>query len=376
VLAGHVAAQAASPVTGSYRWDLPFGFPIPIVPVTNPMTTEKVRLGQHLFFDQRLSGNGQYSCASCHQPELAFTDGRPTAIGSTGEQHRRNSMALANVAFNATFGWASTNTSLEKQLERPLFLSDPVEMGMAGSEAQILTRLREVAGYRKCFRQAFPDLGDPFSIDSVIFALASYMRSLLSGRSSWDRLLYEDEQGALSSAARRGMRVFFSPQASCSECHGSFNLSGAVIHAGSPAVRKEFHNTGLYDVDGRGGYPDRDEGLRELNGDPIDSGKFRAPSLRNVAVTAPYMHDGSVADLREAVAHYAAGGRAWRDRSPPEDALLSRGVRGIQLDDEDIGDLVAFLESLTDDQFLRDPRHHDPGEPDTCQGSEPGRSAR
>jgi cytochrome c peroxidase len=349
---------------GGYRWDLPPGFPPPPVPADNPMNEAKVELGRRLFYDRRLSGNETQSCASCHEQARAFTDGRARAVGSTGESHRRSAMALVNVAYLPTLTWANPVLErLEEQALVPLFGESPVELGMAGREAELLARLGADARYRALFPAAFPGEDEPITVGNVAKALAAFQRTLLSGRSPYDRYA-TGEREALSPAARRGMELFFSERLECHHCHGGFNFTGAVVWEGK-APESLFANTGLYDVDGVGAYPAVDTGLFEVTLAPEDMGAFRAPTLRNVAVTAPYMHDGSIATLAEVIEdHYARGGRLVADgpdagdgRNNPRKSGL---VSGFTLTAEERDDLLAFLEALTDPEFLADPRFADP----------------
>ncbi|HEX8699652.1 MAG TPA: cytochrome c peroxidase, partial [Myxococcaceae bacterium] len=170
------------PTPEPYEWKLPAGFPDPAVPQDNPMNAPKVELGRHLFYDTRLSGNGTQSCASCHRQDRAFSDARATALGSTGEHHRRNSMSLANVVYAASLTWVNPVVpDLEAQALLPLFGEDPVELGLAGKEDLLLQRLNEDARYPKMFAAAFPEEKQPVSMGSVVKALAAFQRSLLSG---------------------------------------------------------------------------------------------------------------------------------------------------------------------------------------------------
>ena len=333
------------------------------MPADNPLTAEKVALGRRLFYDRRLSGDGGYACASCHRQELAFTDGRARAVGATGATLARSAMSLANAAYPATLAWDEPElTRLEDQALVPMLATDPVELGIAGREAEVLARLRADARYRELFAAAFPGDSDPFTLGHVTRALASFERTLLSGDSPYDRLLYRDDHGALPPAARRGMELFFSAELACAECHAGFNFSGPVRFAragGGPAVEPPgasftgFFNTALYDLGG-GAYPADNPGLVRRTGRPEDRGRFRAPTLRNVALTAPYMHDGSIATLGAVVDHYAAGGRAAGN--PGKDPRLA----GFAISEEGKADLVAFLEALTDRAFVTDPRLADP----------------
>ena len=339
----------------AFAFDLPAGFPAPRVPPDNPMTTAKVELGRRLFHDPRLSGPGTLACAGCHRPELAYTDGRAQAVGVAGDLHPRSSMSLANVAYSATLGWDDPALKrLEDQVLVPLLNTHPVEMGFAGNEAVVLRRLARNRGYADAFRRAFPGEDQPVSLENVSRALASFLRTLLSGDSPFDRWSRGAEVSALSADERAGARLFFSSRVGCAGCHSGFNLSGAVDYDGSAEPEPpHFHNTGLYDLDGHGAYPPLATGAHRLTGRAEDMGAFRAPTLRNVALTAPYMHDGSVGTLEEVIDHYAAGGRAPRPQSADADSVRDAQLRGFELSLEERAQLVAFLHALTDEAFVR-----------------------
>ena len=364
-VSGRAATVGAYRVpTGAFRWALPAGFPEPRVPADNPMTVAKVELGRHLFHDRRLSRDSSMSCSSCHQQGYAFSDPRVHPVGITGQAHPRTSMSLANVAYSPSLTWANLRMQhLEQQALVPMFGEDPIEMGMTGAEAELLRRLRDEPRYRALFPAAFPGERDPFVLANVTRAIAAFERTLLSGASAYDRF-HGGEAGAMSEAARRGETLFLSERLECFHCHGGFLFTGTVDHLGKANPEVEFHNTGLYNLDGRGAYPAPNVGLMESTGDPADMGSFKAPSLRNVAVTAPYMHDGSIATLAEVVAHYMAGGRTIT--SGPHagvgsaNPLKSAFVPGFTLTEGERADLLAFLESLTDPAFLADARFADP----------------
>ncbi len=348
-----------------FEWDLPPGFPVPSVPAANPMSAAKVELGRHLFYDQRLSVNGEAACASCHRQELAFSDGRSQAIGATGEVHPRGAMSLTNVAYNLGFAWADpTLASLEEQARVPMFNQTPVELGLEGSGEAMIRRLTADRRIEALFAAAFPQEQDRIRLDNVLKALAAFERTLISGNSAYDRWLYRDERAAVSEAARRGMRLFFSERLGCFKCHSGFNFSAAVTFDDASPRELEFHNTGLYNLGGKGAYPSSNRGLVEHTSRPRDMGRFRAPTLRNVAVTAPYMHDGSIATLPEVLDHYAAGGRSIESgplagvgRDNPYKSSL---VTGFSLTVREKEDVVAFLESLTDEDFLNNVQFGDP----------------
>jgi cytochrome c peroxidase len=344
------AAHSRSPIRSAspFTWHLPPGLPIPNVPADNPMNEAKVRLGRRLFYDTRLSGNGTFSCASCHQQAHAFTDARAHALGSTGQAHARSSMSLANVAYNASYGWADRSTrTLEKQMSVPMLNEHPIEMGLKGNEAAAVARIAADADDVALFREAFAGDPAPLTLSNTVKAIASFERTLMSASSPLDRYLYRDERDALTPEALRGMKLFFSDRLACARCHSGFNLSGPTTHEGATPVSPTFHNTGLYDVDGRGSYPAADRGLIDKTHVAADMGRFRAPTLRNIAVTAPYMHDGSVPTLEAAIAHYATGGIESRFKSPR--------LKPFDLSGTDAADLVAFLISLTDRDFLTNP---------------------
>jgi cytochrome c peroxidase len=336
-----------------WRWELPLGFPEPAVPADNPMSAAKVELGRHLFHDVRLSGTQTQSCATCHQQARAFSDGRARALGSTGELHPRSAMSLVNVAYGVRFGWADPDVkSLEQQVLVPLLNQTPVEMGAQGRTAEIEQRLAKTSLYPPLFAAAFPGDPAPIRLENIARAIASFERILISGGSAYDRRLFRDEREAMSASALRGMRLFFSKDLACSLCHAGVPLSGPAARAGVPPPEPRFHNTGLYDL-GLGRYPEGNEGLYRFTRTASDMGRFRAPTLRNIAVTAPYMHDGSLQTLEQVIDHYAAGGRA---HNPYRSELL----HGFAITPEQRADLVEFLRSLTDEAFLRDPRFADP----------------
>ena len=335
------------------------------------MTVEKVELGRRLFYEKTLSGNGTYACASCHHQALAFTDGLPAALGSTGQRHPRGAMSLANVAYAATLTWADPRmTRLEDQMLYPMFRTEPVELGLAPQDETFLKRIGSLADYAARFAAAFPMDTEPVTTRNICRAIASFERTLISGDAPYDRLVYKGDEAALSEAARRGMRLFFSDRLQCSRCHGGFTFSGPVAFEGLAPIPPTFHNTGLYNLGGTGLYPQDNTGLFGFTGKAEDMGKFRAPTLRNIELTAPYMHDGSIPTLEAVVAHYAEGGRtlvagpnAGVGRNNPHKSDL---IGGFTMDEGQRDDLVAFLKSLTDRTFIADPRFADPASVETA----------
>jgi cytochrome c peroxidase len=358
--------NAAGAGDKDYVWDLPRGFPKPRVPVTNPMSPAKVRLGCYLFYDKRMSVNGTQSCASCHRQELAFTDGRATALGATGQDHPRSAMSLVNVAYAGVLTWSDSKLrTLEEQALIPMLSDHPVELGLHGRVNLFLKQLPADRIYRSLFPQAFPENKDPFNLANVAKALAAFERTIISARSPYDRYYFGGERDAISDSAQRGQALFFDAESGgCSRCHGGFNFSDATVYQGSSDASIEFHNTGLYNMPGTFRYPWPNLGLYRQTRRLADVGKFKTPSLRNVELTAPYMHDGSVATLEEVLDHYAAGGRTipagpyagHGHDNPDRDARMT----GITLTAQNRQDLLAFLRSLTDTDVTRDPRFSNP----------------
>lgn len=360
------------PPTEEFAWDLPPDFPQPRVPEDNPMTEEKVELGRRLFYDQRLSGNQTQSCASCHQQALAFTDGRKVGLGSTGELHPRASMSLTNVGYQPVLTWMDPDeTSLAHQILTPLFGEDPVELGMAGMEEELLHRLRADEVYRTLFPEAFPDQDDPFTIDNVSKAVASFQRTLISGDSPADRFRRGD-QDALSESERLGRDLFFSEQPlasgdslGCFRCHGGVFFTGTFDHEGKGVAEILFDNNALYNLDENGSYPEPNTGLFSSTGIPEDMGHFKVPTLRNIALTAPYMHDGSVATLDEVIDHYAAGGRTiqsgpYAGSVGSENPHKSEFITGFTITAEERAAVLDYLRALTDEEFVTDSRFSNP----------------
>lgn len=366
MLAGCLAILAACtpPPSEDYQWDIPADYPRPAVPARNPMTPAKVALGRQLFFDVRLSRNSNQGCASCHQPQHAFSEPRQTAIGSTGERHTRNTLALVNVAYNTTFMWAHPGLrDIEAQTLIPLFGEDPVELGIAGHEREVLGRFDNDPGYQRLLNDAFPG-AEAFALQHVVDALACFVRSLVSFDTPFDHYAYGGQDDAMDETAIRGLNHFFSERFECHHCHGGLNFTASSTHRGDALPGATFHNTGLYNVGGDNAYPRQDQGLYELTEQPTDRGKFRAPTLRNVALTAPYMHDGSLADLGAVLDFYAAGGRNVRTGTYTGDgranAYKSQFVRGFDMTAQERDELLAFLHALTDRSFIERARLRSP----------------
>lgn len=302
---------------GKWSIALPLGLPEIPAPVDNPVTRPKIQLGKWLFFDRRLSENESLSCASCHIPERAFADNVTVSLGFKGRVGSRNTPALINVALQPYQFWDGRSTSLEDQALRPFENSQ--EMG-SGLET-VLQRLNQIPEYQEAFRKTFGSLA---TRESVAQALASFERTILSGNSPYDRYLAGDIQ-AMNARAMAGMRLFRG-KAHCHLCHQGYNLSDGL-----------FHNLGV----GWDGKRFTDEGRFLITGIAKDRGAFKTPTLRQVAQTGPYMHDGSLSTLQAVIEFYTRGGKS----NPHLDPL----VQPRQLTAEEKESLIEFLRSLTGD---------------------------
>ncbi len=348
----------------SYPWRVPANFPAPWEPKDNPTTAAKVELGRHLFYDVRLSENRTQSCASCHEQALAFTDGKAASVGSTGEAHPRSAMTLANVGYAASLTWANPLLlRLEDQALVPLFGERPIELGHTAPE-DVEARMSEAERYTDLFAAAFPESETLGTLEQIAFALAAFQRTLISGNSAFDRWQTTGADPKFGALEEKGYELFNSEKFECFHCHSGFNFSDHVYYTGKPFYEAPFHNTGLYNLDGEGAYPEPNTGVFDVTGKALHMGRFKAPTLRNVEVTAPYMHDGSIATLEEVLDHYAAGGRTIPSgpyqgvgsASPLKDSL----VVGFDATSEERDAVLAFLRSLTDEDFLADPAFSDP----------------
>jgi len=281
-------------------WSVPLGLDIYMpVPEDNPLTREKVALGRRLFFDRRLSLDRTLSCASCHHPKRAFTDGRAVAVGVLGRKGTRSAPTLVNRGYGASHFWDGRAPTLEKQVLEPILSAKELNMTFEEVAARV-------------------GMGP----EDVSRALASYVRSIRSGDSSFDRYLHGD-RNALSEQQRRGLNLFRG-KANCSACHVGPNFTD-----------EGFHNTGV-------AWRDRvllDAGRFTVTAKPVDRGAFKTPTLREVARTAPYMHDGSLATLEQVIDHYDRGGN-------PNPAL-DPDLRPLRLNPEEKQALIAFLRSLS-----------------------------
>ncbi|NTV10614.1 MAG: di-heme enzyme [Zoogloea sp.] len=354
-------AQAAE----DYDWKLPAWVPLPVVPADNPMSAAKVELGRRLFHDKRLSRDGSMACASCHVQRLAFSDGKRFPKGVTGEQVARSSMALVNVAYLPTLTWGNPNVkSLELQALTPLFGEHPTELGLVDREGKLYATLAADPDIRRLFAEAFPEVDGAINLSTLTKAIAAWERTLISVDAPYDRYRYGGDKKAISAAAKRGEQLFFGERLECYHCHGGFNFTDNMQHRRLAFPEWGFHNNALYNIGGTGAYPPDNPGLSQFSGKAEDDGKFRTPTLRNIAVTAPYMHDGSLASLREVIRHYAAGGRTLHGGPykgvGADNPNKSQLVSGFRISERETRDLIAFLKTLTDSGFLTDARFSDP----------------
>ena len=324
---------------------LPPGIGQPPVPEEYPVTAAKVQLGRWLFYEPGLSVTGELACAGCHHQERAFAGREAVETGALGHATPRNSPGLANLAWARVFTWANpVLESLETQAIVPLFGDTPVEMGAGLQPVDRLRDMLEEKPWPGLWAAAFN--GEAPGEDAwqrVTEALAAFQRALISLDSPYDRWLAGDHSG-WQEDQERGRRLFFG-RAGCSGCHSGPFLSLAWAGPPDPAIL--FRNTGLYVRSAP-----ENPGLAEFTLTTRDEGKFRIPSLRNVAVTAPYMHDGSLTTLEAVLDHYRRGGRPHPARDP--------AIVPLDLGDDEVDDLLAFLRSLTDPVFLSRPDFADP----------------
>jgi len=334
----------------------PLGLPALSIPATNPLTREKIDLGRRLFMDRRLSHNNTMSCAMCHVPEQGFTSYElGTAIGMEGRSLRRNSPTILNVGYHKSFFHEGREPHLEEQVWGPLLTK--VEMDMP-SIGYVVEKVRQLPEYKGMFEAAF---AGPVTTERIGQALASYERTLMSGNSRFDRWFYGGQQEALNAEEQRGFQIF-TGKGRCATCH----LIGEKT---ALFTDHKFHNTGLgwersmfpernsYKVQLAPGIfvqvmgallksfepPQADVGRYEVTIDPKDRWAYKTPILRNVAVTQPYMHDGSLSTLEDVVEFYDKGGIDNENKSP----LLAP----LKLDSQEKAALVAFLKTLTGDNI-------------------------
>ncbi len=307
----------------AFDWRLPAGVAPPPVPADNPMSEAKVALGRRLFYDADLSIDGTMSCATCHEQRHAFTDSNATHPGVHGDPGRRNIMTLANVGYFGSLTWGDPRVRrLEDQALIPVAGEHPVEMGFARQEHVLTARLASSACYQRMFADAFPEVKGEVSMATIGKALATFQRTLISFDAPYDQRK-RGETVAVSAEALRGETLFFGRRPGCASCHAGPSFTDAA----TGPLDKTFHRI---DLPFSG-----DQGLGDITGKDADKARFRTPGLRNVAVSAPYLHDGSAKTLRQAVRRHRVA---------------------TALNDAQVTDLVAFLDTLTDQRFIADKR--------------------
>ncbi len=312
--------------------------PAPTIPANNPLTQEGIDLGRKLFYEPILSGDGTQACASCHIQINSFTDPRQFSVGIDGSVGTRNAMPIFNVAWsiNQKFFWDGRAHSVENQALGPV--ENPIEMKNTWSNA--VSSIQATQDYPDLFKKAF---GSPnITKDFVVKAIAQFERTLISGNAPFDRYLMGDSD-AVSQSVINGFNVFMDPErGDCFHCHGSDT---------NPLwTDNKFHNNGMDETF-------TDKGLGDITGDPLDFGKFKSPSLRNLAYTAPYMHDGRFATLEEVINHYSEG-LVYSETIDPLMKFVAQG--GVHLTLEEKIDLKAFLLSLSEDAFITNPNFQNP----------------
>ncbi len=326
----------------AYDLELPANYPPPHLPDDNPLSVAGVELGRRLFYDPILSADSTQSCSSCHQQQKAFTDGLRVSTGILGLQGIRNSMSLVNLAYNVNgFFWDGRSASLEEQALVPV--EDHLEMNNTWEEVE--DRLRRHPEYPVRFKEAFGvDRYGQINRDLVVKAIAQFERTLITTNSLYDRILRNEVFPPAD--VERGRRLFIIEPTNQSENHpGCSHCHGAPL-----MTTNRFFNNGLDKVDDLAGFSDL--GLGGVTGNAFDNGKFRAPSLRNIALTAPYMHDGRFQTLDEVLDHYSSGGHGVLNEDP--------NIQPFTLTPQEREDLKAFLHALTDSTFITNPAFANP----------------
>ena len=326
-----------------YQLNIPSHFPNMNIPADNPMTVEGVELGRYLFYEKRLSGNDQMSCGTCHTPYTSFSDSAKYSTGIDGIKGNRNAMALINLGWDSFFFWDGRATSLEQQILEPV--PNPIEMHLSWKDA--ISKLKKETYYRNQFYKAFGV--EDFDSTHAAKAIAQFIRTMISGSSKFD-IMYKIENNKPLSASEQA--VIIDPEewagydlfkslngADCFHCHNG------------PLMRvAKFSNNGLDGIFS-------DLGRGAVTNNPNDHGKFKVPTLRNIALSAPYMHDGRFKNLDEVIEHYSSGIHT----SPTIDPLIEfSGQGGVQLDAQEKYLLKRFLMTLTDNTFINNPDFQDP----------------
>ena len=340
----------------------PLGLPPVPVPADNPITPEKVKLGDKLFHDQRFSNTGEVSCSTCHDKDKGFTDQLPVSEGIRKLKGTRNAPTVINAAYLETQFWDGREPSLESQSAQPFL--NPVEMGLENHDL-ILKIVRTDPEYVDLFKKVFGKSGDQVTMVEVQQALATFQRTLIAGNSPFDRYYFGGDKKAMSPAAIRGLEIFVG-QGRCVSCHvieqtqalftdNRFHMIGVAAHQ-MPMDLDEL-SAAVEDVKKKGtdiavlsDAKTSSLGRYAVTRDLTDIGAFKTSTIRNIDLTAPYMHDGSLKTLKEVVQFYNNGGRL--KESDPLPDLLSGGIRPLNLTEEQEADLVEFMKALTSPEVM------------------------
>ncbi len=305
-----------------YTLDIPEGFPAPNIPDDNQLTEARVRLGKKLFYDPILSSDYTISCVSCHPQEFAFSDITALSEGVNGKLGLRNTPTLTNVAYGTSFFHDGGAPTLSLQAVAPI--TDSLEMNLPLDQA--IERVKNDPEYNQLFREAYDEEG----VFPITRALEAFQFTLISGNSPFDKFYFQGGEDALTDSEKRGWILFKSNGLKCRECHSGFNFSSGG-----------FESNGLYEAYGN------DPGRSRITSNPSDEGKFKVPTLRNIELTGPYMHDGSMATLEQVIEHYASGGSSHPNKSEL--------ITGFEMSEQEKQDLLNFLKSLTDWEFVNNP---------------------
>ncbi len=325
ILLASCAKDASIPDTKTFPFPTPTGFPEPILPANNPLTEAKIALGKTLFYDPILSRDSSISCNSCHQQEHAFSDAQNISIGIDGRLGIRNVQPLFNLAWNPSYFRDGGVTTLELVPLNAITSHVEMDMDMQG----IIKRVNRHPMYEQLFRTAFNDTA---TVNGMLHALACFQRILISAGSPYDQFQYQGKEDAVSESAKRGGILFFSNKTDCSQCHSGFNYTNY-----------SFQSNHISEIVA-------DTGRQRITLLPEDRGKFQVPSIRNAAYSFPYMHDGSLHSLEEVIAHYNSGGQNFPGKNPL--------IRPLGLTEQEKSDLLEFIKSLSDQQFLSNPEFH------------------
>jgi len=314
----------AKPIGQPVAIRAPLGLPPVPVPADNPPTADTIALGRRLYYDNRLSGDNTVACSNCHNPAMAFTDGRPVSLGVGGKTGTRNAPTVLNAAYNPLQFWDGRAKSLEDQAGGPI--QNPLEMNQPHDV--MVAKISKLTDYQAAFDKAFGP--GAITVDKVEKSIASFERTLITGNSPFDRYQYGGDKKAMSAAAIRGLAIFKDKQkGNCVVCH-TIEDNYALFTDG------KFHNIGE-GLDSNGEL--KDLGRYEQTHVDADRGAFKTPTLRNIAKTGPYMHDGHVKTLKDVVDFYVGGGTS--------NPYLDKEMKELKLKGPERADLVAFLEALT-----------------------------